>query len=131
MFNMHDNLKMANDLKSRIDHCYALAENGSTELAKAGLQSYVKKFCDELHKNGQNSFLDADSVIKSIERTSHRIGIDVALQYAEDFYEKRENSKARGWLDYGKWHAKQIGLNIGEQISEIKRKYSDRMPLIF
>ncbi len=119
---------MNKDLKSRIDHCYTLSENGATKLAQAGLQVYVKVFCDEPHKTNLGN---VEAIISSMERASHRIGVDVALQYAEHFYQERDNKAARGWLHYGRWHAKKIGLNIGEKISEMKRKYQDRIPLIF
>ena len=119
---------MNTDLKSRIDHCYVLAENGATELAKTGLQLSVEEFCAEPHKS---SFGNPESILQSLERTSHRIGVDVALQYAEHFYQEEDKSSARGWLRYAKMHAKPIKLDITSRISEMKGKYRDRMPLLF
>lgn len=119
---------MSTDLKSRIDHCYVLAENGATELAKTGLQIYIKKFCDVPYK----SFLgNPESILQSIEKASHRVGVDVAFQYAEHFYQKEDKSSARKWLSYAKMHAKPLKLNITNKISEMKCKYKDRVPHFF
>ena len=106
---MKETIKMNTDFKSRINHCYALAENGATELAQAGLQLSVEEFCAEPHKS---SFGYPESVLQSIERASHRVGVDVALQHAEHFYQKGDKSAAHGWLRYAKMHAKPKYLNI-------------------
>lgn len=120
------NNQTSTPLKSRIDHCYALAENGSIELAQEGLQLAVEEF----RIGAYRTFLeDPASVLQSIERTSARIGVDVAFQYAEDFYKEGDKGAARGWLGYSKMHAKKIGLDISDRVSEMKKKYSDRMPL--
>ena len=119
---------MSGDLKSRIDHCYALAENGATELAQVGLQLSVEKFCAEPHKSPLGN---PGSVLQSIERTSYRVGVDVALQYAERFYQEGDKSAARGWLRYAKMHAKQLKLDITPSISKMKDNYRDLMPLLF
>lgn len=116
------------DLKSRVDHCYVLAENGATELAQVGLQLSIKEFCAEHYKQ---SFGNPELVLQSIERTSHRIGVDVAFQYAEHFYQEGDKSAAREWLRYTKMHAKPLKLDITKRISEMKGKYGDRMPLLF
>lgn len=76
---------MNSDLKSRVDHCCALAENGAIELAQAGLQLSVEEFYDEPYKS---SFGNPESILQSIERTSHRAGVDTAFQYAEYSYQK-------------------------------------------
>ena len=119
---------MSIDLKSRIDHCYTLAENGATELAQAGLKIYVEEFCDTKYKL---SLGDPNSILQSIEKTSFRIGVDVGFEYAEHFYQKGDKKAARGWLYHAKIHAKPLKLDIGNRISEIKEKYKDRMPIFF
>lgn len=119
---------MTPDLKSKIDHCYALAENNATELAQAGLQISVEKFCNKLDKS---SFGNPTSILQSIERASHRVGVDIAFQYAKHFYQEGDKSAARGWLRYAKMHAKKLELDVSGRISEMKGKYKDRMPLLF
>lgn len=119
---------MSTDLKSRIEHCYTLAENGAMELAQAGLQIYVEKFCDTPYKS---SLGNPESILQSIEKASHRVGVDIAFQYAEHFYQEGDKSVARGWLYHAKIHAKPIKLDIGRRISEMKSKYKDRIPIFF
>jgi len=119
---------MNTDLKSKIDHCYTLAKNGATELAQASLSFYPKQFWAEPFKS---SLGNPESVFKSIERTSHRIGIDVSLQYATHFYQEGDKSSAHGWLRYARMHARQLKLNITDNISEIKDKYKDNTPILF
>ena len=119
---------MSVDLKSRIEHCYRLAENGATELAQAGLQIYVEEFCDSPYKS---SLGNPESIFESIEKASHRVGVNVGLQYAEHFYKEGDKNAARGWLYHAKIHAKPLKLDIKENISEIKSKYKDRIPIFF
>ncbi|MBI2672914.1 hypothetical protein HYX19_01520 [Candidatus Woesearchaeota archaeon] len=121
-------MKINPDLKSRIDHCYALAKNGATELALVGLKLSIKEFCAEPHKQ---SFGNPELVLQSIERTSHRIGVEIAFQHAEHFYQEGGKSAARGWLRYEKIHASPLKLDITNRISEMKDKYRDRTPLLF
>ena len=119
---------MNSNLKLKIGHCYRLAENGSTEFAQDGLKVCVQEFCDEpLLKS---KFGNPEAVLKSIERASYRIGVDVALEYAKYFYQKGDKKAARGWLRKAKWDAKQVGLDISDNISVMKCKYKDRMPVL-
>ncbi len=118
---------MKSDIKSKIEHCYALAEHGTIELAQSGLRSIVEDFCTET----DNSFGRSESTLQDIQKTSHRIGVEVALQFAEHFYENGDRGAARDWLRYAKMHAKQLKLDIAENISEMKRKYGDRIPILF
>lgn len=119
--------KRTEDLISKIDHCYAVANHGTTELAQKGLLKYTEQFCAENYKS---KFNNPESILQSIQRTSHRIGVDVALESAEQFYEKGDRRAAREWLYYAKRHARPIKLDISESISDIKDKYKDRMPLL-
>jgi len=120
---------MDSNLKSKIDHCYRLADNGATEFAQAGFKVCIQEFCDgPLLKS---KFKNPEAVLKSIERASYRIGVDVALKYAEHFYQKGDKKAARGWLSKAKWDAKQVGLDVSDNISGMKSKYKDRMPIPF
>jgi|SRR3989338_2269565 len=105
------------DIKSRLEHCEKLAENGATELAQAGLKLIV-----------ENNQIE-QGILKSIERISYRTGIDIAFRYAEKFYMKGNKSAARNWLKHAKMHARNLDININYRISEIKIKYKDRIPI--
>jgi hypothetical protein len=118
---------MISNLQSRLDHCYELAENGDTKSAEVILLEVVEKFCSKPLIPSK----DAETVLKSIEKASHRIGVDVAFGYAEYFYQNGDPKAARGWLLYANDHAKYLGMNIGHRISEMKGRYKDRMPLFF
>lgn len=117
---------MDQNLQSRVDHCYTLAENGYVVVANALLPHLVEQFLESME-----SLSDVESFSKSIERTSHRMGIENAFEYAEFFYQKGDKGAARGWLRYAKWHAGKLKLNIGYRVSGMKRRYKDRIPLLF
>jgi len=116
------------NLKSRIDNCYKLAEKGFTNLARAGLKVFSEEFNSKL---GKGIFDNPEPIMQSIEKTSHRVGVDIAFQYAEHFYIEGNRGAARGWLRYARMHAKPINMDISGRISEMKGKYRDRMPLFF
>lgn len=119
-------------LKTKIDHCYILAENGATDFAYAGLKSIVTIFNNELLDHPlKPDYKNLEEVLQNIERTSHRIGIDVAFEYAEHFYQEGDKSAAREWLRYAKMHAKSLKMDITDRISAIKSNYKDRIPLLF
>ena len=120
------------NLKSRIDHCYALAENGATGMARAALQCYAREFYTHIFRyNERSPSGDQKSVLESLERSSCRVEVNVALQFAEHFYQEGNRSAARQWLYHAKMQARKINCDIGEKVVEIRKGYGDRMPLLF
>ena len=70
-----------------------------------------------------------ESLLQSIERASHHVGIAVGFQYAQQFYKDGNKSAARGWLRHARTHAKAIEQDIKPEIKNMKQKYLDRMPI--
>lgn len=113
------------DLQSRIADCRVLAEKGNTEQAQAELTHVVEDFCAGPKPKVEESKL----ILKSIESTAHRIGVNVALNSAEQFYQKGDIGAAREWLRYARTHAGALDMDIGDQVSTLKQTYNDRIPL--
>lgn len=117
---------MQKSMQSRADHCYALAENGATELANTALKLAVGKLYEFTEAT-----LGRAQALESMERAARRIGVDVALGYAGHFYHEKGYRAAREWLRYARFNAKCLNLDISGRISAMKGKYKDRMPLFW
>jgi len=124
----------------KLKECYNLADKGHTKQAQSQLRYCVDKIIGretkfikdilnystaELEKLRNERDSSSELVQKTLKRAGHRIGVNIALRDAEEFYKRGDEDGARSTLDFGRWHAHCIGLNIKNEISKIKERYND------
>ena len=125
------------DLKSRLNYCRGLAEEGHTKLAYLDFENCVKEFTEGVEKNREDILKSNDplktseelkkyeSILEVMERTGHRIGVNIAVEHAKFFYQKGDKNAARQWLYHAQMHTQKLTSDISDIIFEMKDKYKD------